>query len=68
LIRFSLKGRPLTTAAWARRTLAAATSFMASVIFMVFFTEPMRSRIWRAGSGLEGGEGRLRRRPRGKVA
>jgi hypothetical protein len=26
------------------RTLAAATSFMASVIFMVFFTDAMRSR------------------------
>ena len=42
LTRFSEKGRPLTTASCARRTLAAATSFMASVIFCVFFTLPMR--------------------------
>ena len=41
--RFSEKGRPLTTASWARRTFAAATSFMASVIFCVFFTEPIRA-------------------------
>jgi hypothetical protein len=39
--RFSAKGRPLMTASWARRTLAAATSFMAEVIFWVFFTELM---------------------------
>lgn len=43
--RFSAKGRPFTTASCARRTLAAATSFMASVIFLVFDTDPIRSRI-----------------------
>ena len=42
--RVSEKGRVLSTASWARRTLAAATSFMAEVIFLVFFTEPTRSR------------------------
>ena len=42
LTRFSEKGLPLTTASCAFRTLAAATSFMASVIFCVFFTDPMR--------------------------
>ena len=31
--RFEEKGRPLTTASWARRTRAAEMSFMASVIF-----------------------------------
>jgi hypothetical protein len=44
LTRFSEKGRPFTTASCARRTLAAATSFMASVIFCVFFTVAIRSR------------------------
>jgi hypothetical protein len=44
LTRFSAKGRPFTTASCARRTFAAATSFIASVIFFVFFTETMRSR------------------------
>ena len=43
--RFSEKGRPFTTASCARLTLAAATSFMASVIFCVFLTELMRSRV-----------------------
>jgi hypothetical protein len=40
----------LTTASCARRTLAAATSFMASVIFIVFFTESIRplSSFWPA--------------------
>ena len=40
----SEKGREETTASCARRTLAAATSFMASVIFCVFLTESMRVR------------------------
>lgn len=44
LIRFSEKGRPFTTESCARRTLAAATSFIASVIFLVFLMESMRSR------------------------
>ena len=50
LTRFSAKGRPLTTASCARRTFAAATSFMASVIFIVFFTESIRplSSFWPA--------------------
>ena len=43
MTRFSAKGLPFTTASCARRTLAAATSFMASVIFCVFFTELMRA-------------------------
>ena len=43
--RFSANGRPFTTASCARRTLAAATSFIASVIFCVFFTELIRSRV-----------------------
>mmetsp|Transcript_69065 Transcript_69065/g.194741 ORF Transcript_69065/g.194741 Transcript_69065/m.194741 type:complete len:203 (-) Transcript_69065:253-861(-) len=38
------KGRDWSTASCARRTLAAATSFMAEVIFLVFLTEPTRSR------------------------
>lgn len=42
--RFSENGRPFTTASCARRTLAAATSFIASVIFCVFFTVAIRSR------------------------
>merc|ERR1719409_1732370 len=42
--RFSEKGRERRQASWARRTLAAATSFMAEVIFLVFLTEPTRSR------------------------
>jgi hypothetical protein len=42
--------------------LAAATSFIASVIFMVFFTEAMRSRTWvgargEAGPPVGGGRG-----------
>ena len=45
LTRFSAKGRPFTTASCARRTLAAATSFMASVIFCVLFTDAIRSRV-----------------------
>lgn len=44
LTKFSEKGRPLTTASWARLTFAAATSFIASVIFWVFLTELIRSR------------------------
>ena len=44
LTRFSEKGRPFCTAFCARRTFAAATSFMASVIFFVFLTDVMRSR------------------------
>mmetsp|Transcript_3320 Transcript_3320/g.7489 ORF Transcript_3320/g.7489 Transcript_3320/m.7489 type:complete len:285 (-) Transcript_3320:136-990(-) len=44
LTRFSEKGRPFWTAVCARRTFAAATSFMASVIFFVFLMLPMRSR------------------------
>lgn len=39
-----MKGRLLMTASWARRTLAAATSLMASVIFSVFLTVSMRDR------------------------
>uniref|UniRef100_A0A0A0L2Z9 Uncharacterized protein n=1 Tax=Cucumis sativus TaxID=3659 RepID=A0A0A0L2Z9_CUCSA len=38
------KGRLLITASWARRTLAAATSFMASVSFWVFLMESSRDR------------------------
>mmetsp|Transcript_69062 Transcript_69062/g.194731 ORF Transcript_69062/g.194731 Transcript_69062/m.194731 type:complete len:204 (-) Transcript_69062:253-864(-) len=38
------KGRDWSTASCARRTLAAATSFMAEVIFLVFLTEPTRLR------------------------
>mmetsp|Transcript_14083 Transcript_14083/g.33741 ORF Transcript_14083/g.33741 Transcript_14083/m.33741 type:complete len:388 (-) Transcript_14083:151-1314(-) len=41
----SLKGRALITASCARRTLAAATSFIASVILRVDFTLSIRSRI-----------------------
>jgi len=48
--RFSEKGRPLTTASWALRTLAAATSFMASVIFLVFFTDVDSGHAWPSGS------------------
>jgi hypothetical protein len=44
LTRFSEKGRPFTTASCARRTFAAATSFIASVIFLVPFTDVIRSR------------------------
>lgn len=43
--KFSEKGRPFTTASCARLTLAAATSFMASVIFCVFLMELIRSRV-----------------------
>ena len=43
--RRSAKGRLRSTCSWARRTLAAATRRMASVILRVFLTEPMRSRI-----------------------
>ena len=42
--RVSENGRERITASCARRTFAAATSFMADVIFFVFFTEPTRSR------------------------
>merc|ERR1719329_1320391 len=45
LTRLSENGRALMTASCARRTLAAATSFIASVIFFVEFTDAMRSRI-----------------------
>ena len=45
LTRDSEKGRALITASCARRTLAAATSFIASVILRVPLTEAMRSRI-----------------------
>lgn len=45
LTRFSEKGLPLTTASWARRTFAAATNFIASVIFWVFFTVEILSRV-----------------------
>jgi hypothetical protein len=45
LTRFSAKGRPLMTASWARLTFAADTNFMASVIFCVFLTLTMRSRV-----------------------
>mmetsp|Transcript_2766 Transcript_2766/g.10966 ORF Transcript_2766/g.10966 Transcript_2766/m.10966 type:complete len:243 (+) Transcript_2766:699-1427(+) len=41
----SEKGRALMTASCARRTFAAATSFIAEVIFFVEFTDAMRSRI-----------------------
>lgn len=40
----SVNGRDLITASCARRTLAAATSFIADVIFFVFLIEPMRVR------------------------
>jgi hypothetical protein len=43
------------TAAWARRTLAAATSFMAEVIFWVFFTELM---LRAGGAGRQARAGR----------
>ena len=42
--RVSENGRERSTASCARRTLAAATSFIADVIFLVFFTEDTRSR------------------------
>ena len=42
--RVSENGRERSTASCARRTLAAATSFMAEVIFLVFFTDVTRSR------------------------
>merc|ERR1719352_1842402 len=42
--RVSEKGRDRSTASYARRTLAAATSFMAEVIFRVFFVVAMRDR------------------------
>jgi hypothetical protein len=42
--RVSENGRERMTASCARRTFAAATSFMADVIFFVFFTEVTRSR------------------------
>ena len=41
----SENGRALMTASCARRTFAAATSFIAEVIFFVEFTDAMRSRI-----------------------
>mmetsp|Transcript_20959 Transcript_20959/g.50492 ORF Transcript_20959/g.50492 Transcript_20959/m.50492 type:complete len:203 (-) Transcript_20959:163-771(-) len=41
----SEKGRVARTESWARRTFAAATSFMADVIFLVLFTVEMRSRM-----------------------
>jgi hypothetical protein len=40
----SEKGRERRTASCARRTLAAATNFMADVIFFVFLTDLTRSR------------------------
>lgn len=48
--RVSENGRERMTASCARRTFAAATSFIAEVIFFVEFTEAMRSRIsfWEA--------------------
>mmetsp|Transcript_9862 Transcript_9862/g.32595 ORF Transcript_9862/g.32595 Transcript_9862/m.32595 type:complete len:212 (+) Transcript_9862:653-1288(+) len=45
LTRDSENGRALITASCARRTFAAATSFIAEVIFFVLFTDAMRSRI-----------------------
>ena len=42
--RVSEKGRERRTASCARRTFAAATSFIAEVIFLVFLVETMRSR------------------------
>ncbi|KAM1468082.1 hypothetical protein ACFX13_033955 [Malus domestica] len=39
----SAKGRPLMTTLWALRTLAAATSLMASMIFWVFFMESIQT-------------------------
>jgi len=42
--RVSEKGRERSTASCARRTFAAATSFIAEVIFLVFLTEATRSR------------------------
>ena len=43
--RRSAKGRLRRTCSWARRTLAAATRRMASVILRVFLTELIRSRM-----------------------
>ena len=52
--RVSEKGRDRSTASCARRTLAAATSFMAEVIFRVFFVVAMRDRSSRMEApGLE---------------
>src|ERR671937_2845560 len=53
-------GRARTTASCARRSLAAATIFMALVIFCVFRTERMRVRMARSESTLA--SGRLLRR------
>lgn len=53
--RLSEQGLSLTTTSWARRTLAADTSFITSVIFWVFFTVLIRSRrsqmLQRIGGG-----------------
>ena len=50
------KGLLLITASCARRTLAAATSFMASVIFWVVFMESILWRSCRSLQRTEGGE------------
>ena len=50
----SENGRERSTASCARRTFAAATSFMAEVIFFVFFTEPTRSRSSRIEAPIRG--------------
>src|SRR5262245_19211310 len=44
---------------WARRSLAAATSFMARVIFWVDWTERIRRRMSRRVAMVRGGSGRL---------